>query len=83
MLETQSVPDARSAYDASIRGYEIGRFSLTDTLDARRSLIEAQIALIEAKRTLLIHQLRLASLVGAAPFSEGFTAMPHVPCLAM
>ncbi len=71
ILEDQTVPEARVAYDASVRGYEVGRFSLTDTLDARRSLIEVEVALIEARRAQQSETLRLSSLVGAAPFSKG------------
>ena len=71
LLQANALPSSEEAYSASLRGYQAGRFSLTDTLDARRSLIETRSALIEAKRDLAVSQARLASLLGTAPFSNG------------
>ncbi|WOI52984.1 TolC family protein [Parvularcula sp. LCG005] len=71
LLQANALPSSEEAYSASLRGYQAGRFSLTDTLDARRSLIETRSALIEAKRDLAVSQVRLASLLGTGPFSNG------------
>lgn len=68
-LETEALPAATQAYDASVRGYAIGRFDLTTTLNIRRSLINTQFAVIDARRALNAADMRLRSLIGAAPFS--------------
>lgn len=69
ILESKALPDARSAYQASVEGYRIGRFDLTSTLDARRSLIETETQVIEARAAVATETLRLRALIGAAPFA--------------
>jgi len=68
LLEAEALPAARSAYDASVRGYAAGKFDLTTTLDSRKRLIEAGVAVIDATRTLNSEDMRLKSLIGASPF---------------
>jgi len=68
LLEHGALPAARAAYDASVRGYAAGRFDLTTTLNARRGLIEAGIAVIAARRDYNIASAELKSLIGARPF---------------
>ena len=72
LLENDALPAARSAYDASVKGYAAGRFDLTSTLDARKGLIDAGIGVIDARRTLNADLMRLKSLIGAAPFNGDF-----------
>ena len=67
-LEDDGLPQAESAYAAAVRGYEVGRFDLTTTLDARRALIESRLAVIDARLALHAADMRLRSLIGAAPF---------------
>ncbi|KCZ93517.1 TolC family protein [Hyphomonas johnsonii] len=72
LLEDAALPAARSAYDASVQGYAAGKFDLTTTLDARKGLIEASMAVIAANRDLNAESLRLRSIIGAAPFDGDF-----------
>ena len=72
LLENEALPAARSAYDASVRGYAAGKFDLTTTLDARKGLIEASMAVIAANRDLNVESMRLRSIIGAAPFDGDF-----------
>jgi len=69
LLETSALIEARSAYDASVRGYEAGKFDLTSTLNARKGLIDAGLAVIDARLTVNIQDAKLRSLTGAAPFT--------------
>lgn len=69
LLEQEALPAARSAYDASVQGYALGRFDLTSTLDTRKGLIEAGVSVIDARRTLNADLMRLKNLIGAAPFN--------------
>ena len=72
LLETQALPAAREAYDASVKGYTAGRFDLTTTLNARKELIDAGVAVIAARRELNIAASELQSLIGAYPFNGDF-----------
>ena len=71
ILEQDALPAALEAYSAAERGYQVGRFDLTTTLNARAVLLETQVALIEARRALLSEDLRLRALIGASPFDGG------------
>ena len=68
-LRDEALPSAQQAYEAAQQGYRVGKFDLTTTLDARRSLIDTQAARIEAKRSTNTLALRLQSLTGTGPFS--------------
>ena len=68
ILTMDALPAAEEAYRAARRGYQIGRFDLTTTLNARAALIEARVALIEAQLALQTETIRLRALIGAAPF---------------
>ena len=72
LLETEALPAAREAYDASVKGYTAGRFDLTTTLNARKELIDAGVAVIAARRELNIAASELKSLIGAYPFNGDF-----------
>lgn len=72
LLENEALPAAREAYDASVKGYTAGRFDLTTTLNARKELIDASVAVIAARRELNIAASELQSLIGAYPFSGDF-----------
>lgn len=69
LLQGNALPEARSAYDAAVRGYRAGKFDLTTTFDARRALIDTQVAVIDANRKLNAETAQLLSLIGAAPFA--------------
>ena len=72
VYQETAVPAARSAYEASVKGYTAGRFDLTTTLDARKGLIAANTGAIQARRDLAAARMRLISLLGAAPFQGEF-----------
>lgn len=38
MLRAEALPAAQSAYDAAVKGYELGKFAFLDVLDAQRTL---------------------------------------------
>lgn len=72
LLENEALPAARAAYDASVQGYAAGKFDLTTTLDARKGLIDASMAVIAANRDLNADSMRLRSIIGAPPFDGDF-----------
>ena len=54
LLHTDVLPGAQSAFDAAVKGFELGKFGFLDVLDAQRTLFEARSrhlrALAEAQR---------------------------------
>ncbi|HEX8479534.1 MAG TPA: TolC family protein, partial [Telluria sp.] len=42
LYRDEVVPGARSAYDATARGFEFGKFAFLDVLDAQRTLLGAR-----------------------------------------
>lgn len=72
ILQSDALPAARAAYDASVKGYAAGRYNLTTTLDARKGLIDAGVALINAKRDFNADLIELKSLIGVTPFDGEF-----------
>lgn len=71
-LEDNAVPAAVAAFDASVRGYSVGKFDLTTTIDSRRALINMRLSAIEAALNVKIEDVRLRSLLNAPPFDGGY-----------
>ena len=42
LMQKDLLPGAQTAYDASLKGFEFGKFSFLDVLDAQRTLLQAQ-----------------------------------------
>lgn len=51
-LDGRIIPAAQSVFSATTVGYQAGKFSLIDLLDAQRTLFEAQVQGVEAKSEL-------------------------------
>ena len=67
-LKGEALPLAEDAYASAAEAYRVGKFDLTATLDARRSLIDTRAAVVDARLALQTQTLRLRALIGAAPF---------------
>lgn len=48
-IREQVMPGAKSAYDAATQGFELGKFSFLDVLDAQRTLFQAQAQYLRAR----------------------------------
>ena len=72
ILEADALPAADEAYEAAVRGYQIGRFDLTSTVIARAALLNVRLSVIDANRALWAEDLRLRALTGNAPFNGDF-----------
>lgn len=48
ILQRDVLPGALSAYEATVTGYELGKFGLLDVLDAQRSLLQARTQHLQA-----------------------------------
>ncbi len=62
LLRGDVLPGAQSAFDAAVKGFELGKFDFLDVLDAQRTLFQARLqhqrALAEAQRAAAeIHRL--------------------------
>ncbi len=47
-LQQDAIPGAREAYEAASRGFQLGKFSYLETLDAQRTLVGAQSQFLRA-----------------------------------
>ena len=47
-LAADVVPGAQSAYDAATKGFELGKFSFLEALDAQRTLLQARSQYLKA-----------------------------------
>jgi len=65
-LRTAVIPGAQATFDEIRRGYELGKFTYLDVLDARRSLAEARSAEIDALVDLALARAETESLVGGS-----------------
>ena len=68
LLEETALPSARAAYEASLRGYSAGRFDLTTTLNARKELLDAGVAVIGARLALDEATIEYQNLTNTPPF---------------
>jgi cobalt-zinc-cadmium efflux system outer membrane protein len=70
LLQRDVLPGAQGAYDAATKGFEFGKFSFLDVLDAQRTLFQAKSqyvrVLSEAHRT----AAEIDRILGAVPMQE-------------
>lgn len=69
-LRRYVLPGAHEVYEGVRRGYEQGRFTYLDVLEARRSLTEANEAEIAALAELEQSRLEVDRLIGQAPVTQ-------------
>ncbi len=48
LLQREVLPGAQSAYDAAVQGFELGKFSFLEVLDAQRTLFQAKAQYLSA-----------------------------------
>jgi cobalt-zinc-cadmium efflux system outer membrane protein len=65
LLRTEVLPGARSAYEAASIGFENGKFSFLEVLDAQRTLIAATSQYLTALASVHRANSELESLIGA------------------
>jgi cobalt-zinc-cadmium efflux system outer membrane protein len=63
-LKTDVLPAAREALDAMSRGYELGKFSFLDVLDAQRTLFQVQSQYVQALTDAHLAYAEVGRLVG-------------------
>ncbi len=63
-LKTDVLPAARDALNAMSRGYELGKFSFLDVLDAQRTLFEQQSRYVQSLTAVHLAYAELGRLVG-------------------
>jgi outer membrane protein, heavy metal efflux system len=64
------LPGAKSAYEAARKGFEFGKFSFLEVLDAQRTLFQAKIQFIQ---TLTLARQAQAEIQKILAFSTGYT----------
>jgi cobalt-zinc-cadmium efflux system outer membrane protein len=63
-LKTDVLPAAHEALNAMTRGYELGKFSLLDVLDAQRTLFQGQSQYVQALTDAHLAYADIGRLVG-------------------
>lgn len=66
LLRSEVLPGARSAYDAAVIGFENGKFSFLEVLDAQRTLVAAKSQYLNAVANFHRALAELDSLIGAS-----------------
>ncbi len=74
-LRQKIIPEAKSSLSLARQGYETGRFSLFDLLDAQKSLIELRGAVVANAAAFHLHVIELERLLGA-PLTAAPSAQP-------
>jgi cobalt-zinc-cadmium efflux system outer membrane protein len=62
-LDDRIIPSAQSVFSATTTGYQAGKFSLIDLLDAQRTLFEAQVQGVAARAELAKAQADLDRMI--------------------
>jgi cobalt-zinc-cadmium efflux system outer membrane protein len=65
-LRSSILPDAKSAYDAAAKGYELGKFGFLDVLDAERSLFQSRAQYLRALAEYQRGMKEIERLIGSA-----------------
>lgn len=65
LLRNDILPGAQSAYDAAVKGFEFGKFTFLDVLDAQRTLLQAKTQYLNAVASLHRAHAEIDRLTGA------------------
>lgn len=77
-LKTDVLPAAREALDAMSRGYELGKFSFLEVLDAQRTLFQGQSQYVQALSDAHLAYADIGRLVGT-PLRGDIDQTTHLP----
>ncbi len=76
MLRLEILPGAQSAYDATTKGYELGKFNFLEVLDAQRTFFQARAQYLRALAETHRSAAEIDRIVGV-PFENPRTATGH------
>ncbi|PKO82485.1 MAG: cobalt-zinc-cadmium resistance protein [Betaproteobacteria bacterium HGW-Betaproteobacteria-13] len=65
-LAAQVLPGAQSAYEAAVKGFELGKFSFLEALDAQRTLLQARMQYLRATADAHRARAELDRILGSA-----------------
>jgi len=64
LLEERVIPVTRAAFEASEEGYQAGKYTFLDMLDAQRALIESECELVQARLAYVKDQIDVERMIG-------------------
>lgn len=70
LLRDDVLPTAQTAYEAALKGYELGKFAFLDVLDAQRTLFQLRRQLLQASAEAHRAAAELDRLLGRTPPNE-------------
>ena len=77
LLRSEVLPGATSAYEAAVKGFELGKFNFVDVLDAQRTLFQAKAQYLRALGEAHRARADVERLVG--PMEPSAIAVPLQP----
>ena len=78
-LQRDILPGAQSAYDAATRGFELGKFSFLETLDAQRTLFQAKAQYLRALSEAHRSAAEIERILGEASANTNIAPAPTQP----
>lgn len=75
-LRAEVLPGAQSAYDAAIKGFELGKFSFLEALDAQRTLIDAKAQYLRALASAHAARIELDRILGSGSDMSSARTLP-------
>lgn len=71
MLRSEALPTAQTAYDAAVKGFELGKFAFIDVLDAQRTLFQLRQQILRNTADAYRAATELDRLLGSSAASNG------------
>lgn len=71
MLRREALPTATTAYEAAVKGYELGKFAFIDVLDAQRTLVQTQQQILRNTADAYRAAAELDRLLGRTASADG------------
>jgi cobalt-zinc-cadmium efflux system outer membrane protein len=75
-LRSEILPGAESAWQAAVTGFELGKFSFLETLDAQRTLLQARAQYLRALSELYRTTSDIDRLLGSSSSSNAAPSQP-------
>lgn len=74
LLSARVLPGAQSAYETAVKGFELGKFSFLETLDAQRTLLQARMQSLRATADAHRARAELDRILGSGDVEPTATA---------
>lgn len=77
IIRADILPGAQSAFEAAVKGFELGKFSFLDVLDAQRTLVQAKTQYVRLLAESHRAGADIERLLGRSPYSASSATTPE------